>query len=445
MKLKKQAGWYAAVALAAVGVIAAIAHAANIVYQGNLLQSSGQAYSTTPSLNLNTVGIGALSAQVTYSSANFVASTFVDGQQSTGSFTVVTNTALSTATASNYLTVNSNTGLTGLVLTLPGFTFTNGVDWATQDVASDTAKSIATALRIAGVLTSQATNSAVIYTTAPTYGTYYNSYAMTSSRPIAVSFNTATMTGGQDNAIISINGVKLKQHDSWVAGATAALSATAIAAAINANTVLNKLLTAQALGAVVTATSTFAGANAWALKSSTVAITTNNPAMTGGVAPSFALGGQAITSSNGFTLALPVLYVSGSASIGGLTTGTTYYAYPVSSTSLELVKYATSAVAGVPASDFVTFTSSTTQLSEHTSTLTALPWTGTAGFYWQNSNDGINWTNIATSSVTFSSTTPVGTSQYWSFGYLGAGYIRMNFAAPTTGGALITTPVVGTN
>jgi len=445
--IRRNAGWIAAV----LTIVAVVARAASIIYNQPLVTQPGLAYNATYPLNLVNAGIGTMSAQATFSSATFSNATFVDGQQSTGSFTVTNNGGLSTATASNSLTVVSTTGLQNAWVSVPGYQFYNGIDWATQATASQTATSIATALQTAGLLTSQATNSAVIYATAPVYGPYYNSWFLTTSTPTALSPATAFFQGGQGDAVLSINGVQLKQHRDWTKGTTAALSATAIAAAINSNTTLNKLVKAQAIGAVVTATSTLTGVNAFALTTSTpTAVSVNSPRMTNGVAPAYALGGATLSlPSHGLTLGLPVLYSTGGTpglALGGLTNQTTYYVIPLDANNIQLASSQADALAGT----YITFTSSTTQLSDHTATLSALPITGTPGFYWQVSNDGSNWVNLSVSSVTFGSgggypyTTPP-TSLVYSFGALPFTWIRLNVTGPTTGGIQLNVTAVGTN
>lgn len=440
--MRKNASFYAASVLVALALVSVIAKAATIVYNQALVSQLGLAYSATYPLNLQANGIGALSAQVVYGSATFSSQNFVDGQQSVSSFSIINNAALSTATAANSLTVASTSGLTGASISIPGYVFYNGIDWATQATASQTASSIATALHTAGIVTSQAANSAVIYTTAPTYGRFYNSWQMLSNNS-SVTIATPFFMGGQGKAILSINGSQLKFQDNWAPGATAAASATNLAAAINADPILSTLMKASASGSIVYATSTLAGINAFSLVSSTpAALSVSAAAMTGGTAPSAALSGVLSIPNHSLTTALPVLYVANGLSLGGLTDQTTYYAVPLSANTLGLASSSSNAQAGT----FIVFTSSTTQLAQHTANLAPLAITGTPGFFWEYSNDGTNWNSIVTSSVSIPSpSTLANTSVLYSFGYIGTAYIRLNVAGPTTGGLKLSVQAVGTN
>ncbi len=443
--LRRNTGWIAAALLV---VASALAVRASIIYNQPLVAQPGLAYSTTFPLNLANAGINTMSAQATFSSATFANSTFVDGQQSTGSFNVLSNAGLSSATATNTLTVVSTSGLTGASILYPGFQFYNGLDWAVQATTAATAASIASALQTAGLTTSIPNGSSVINITAPSYGTLYNSYPLSVVGTSNLTVGTPTFQGGQNAAIIGINGVLLKEARDWTAGASASASAANIAAAINANPTLNKLVTAQAIGTVVTATSTLANVNAYALTTtSPTAVSVNSPRMTGGVAPAASLASSVLSlPAHGFTPALPLLYTANGVSLGGLTDQTTYYAIVVDANDLKLASSQTNALAGT----FIAFTSSTTQLSDHTASLSALPITGTPGFFWQVSNDGQNWYSLAVSSVTMGPSggypyaTPA-TTTIWSFGALPYEQIRLNVAGPTTGGINLQVQAVGTN
>lgn len=443
--IRRNAGWIAA----ALTVVMAVGRlAASIIYNQPLVAQPGLAYSTTFPLNLANAGINTMSAQATFSSATFTNATFVDGQQSTGSFTVLSNTGLSTATATNTLTVTSTSGLTGASILYPGFQWYNGVDWAVGATTAATANSIASALQTAGLTTSVPNGGSVINITAPAYGPLYNSYPLTVVGTSNITVGTPLFQGGQGDLIVTINGVQLKQHRDWQKGASAAASATALAAAINANATLSKLVTAQAIGTVVTATSTLANVNSFALTtSSPTAVSVSGVRMTGGVAPAATLASSTLAlPSHGFTTALPLLYTSGGVSLGGLTNQTTYYAVVVDANDLKLASSSSNAQAGT----FITLTSSTTQLSDHTATLSALPITGTPGFYWQVSNDGSNWYSLQVASVTFGSgggypyANPP-TTTIWSFGALPYQQIRLNVTGPTTGGVQLNVTAVGTN
>lgn len=436
--MKKRMGWYAAGLLA----LAMAARASVIVYNALLVNETALAYNNTYSLDLQNVGINALSAQATYSSATINAATFNDGKQATGSLTVLNYAALISARAVNHITVASTSGLDRAVLVLPGYVFTEGLDWKAQGTTSGTAASIAAALAQVPYLSISRSGS-VIYTTAPA-GSYYNSTQMVSSTPTALTVATPYFSGGQDNAIVRINGVSLLQGTDFTASSSNSTTATSLKNAINAKTALSQFLTAAASGALVTSTSTKAGAlyNFTLASSTPTALSVSGAHMTGGTTPADTLGSAAINvPSHGFTTALPVLLTTGGGTIGGLSNNTTYYAIPVTADSLKLATTSTAAVLG----NGVVVTSTSTQLTAHTFTMTPLAITGTPSFKWQVSNDGSSWVDLAVDSVTVSSYSNPPASTLWSFGYIGTRYLRLNVIAPTTGGLYLNVRAIGTN
>lgn len=436
--MRKKIGWFAAGVLA----LATITRAAIIVYNAPLVAAPALAYNNTYSLNLLTNGIGALSAQATYSSATISNATFTDGTQSTGGFTVSNFAALSTAPAVDNITVVSTTGLSFASINVPGYVFTNGIDWATRATTALTAQSLGAALATVPYLSVSVTGSVVYATT--TVGAVYNSYAViTNNANLTVA--TPRFTGGQDNAVFKINGVPFTANRHWSPATSNVATAASIATAINGSPSLSSKLRAQASGAVVTATSTLNGSvyNYLLQTSTPTALSASASNMTGGTNAGFALASNLFTASNGsgLSLALPVLY-TGSPAIGGLSAGTTYYAVPVTGNSFQLSGTSTGALAGT---GLVVITSTNTQLSANTYTLSALPITGTPSFKWQFSNDNTNWVDMAVSSVTVSSYANPPASTLWSFGYIGAQYLRLNVVAPTTGALNLNVIVVGTN
>lgn len=438
--MKMKALWYTAGVLA----LAMVARAGIITYNALLVNEPALAYNNSYVLNLQSNGISALSAQATYSSATIANVTFGDGAQSTGGFMVLNYLALSSASAVNHITVNSTSNLAGAMIALPGYVFSNGIDWATRPTATATAISIASALQAVPFLSVSATGN-VVYATA-TYGSYYNSLGLTSSNSNIV-VATSKFTGGQDNATVKINGVAFQQGKNFYAVTSNAATATSLASGINASS-LNNRLSAGASGAVVTATSTYNGTlyNYLLQTSTPTAIAGSGSNMVNGTNAAFSLGSNIFTASGGSNLsrALPVLY-SGTPAIGGLSSGTTYYSVPTTGNSFMLAKYSTSAVAGNVDLIVVTSTSSQVLANQHTYTLAPLPISGTPGLSWAVSNDGVNYINLAVSSVTINSYTAGGANAYWSFGYIGAQFLKLNVTSPTTGGLNLRVTVIGTN
>lgn len=438
---------------AALALVAAagVAYAVT-VFTGNLVNETALAYDKSYVLDLFKHSIHSVSAAATFSTATVATDTFQDGQQSKGHVTVANFANLNAAKAVNHLTILNNNGLRGAIISLPGYWFQEGLDWRRQATATATAASIATALsKVAGLGVHAA--GTVIYATAPANGSYYNSLSLKSSTPTALSVFSSHFVGGLDNAVLKINGTQLRAGLDYTAATSNAATATSIRDAINNNASLKKYITASANAGVVYATSNYNGANTnFALFTSTQASlalsgspTTipgqpgaANSVMAGGITSAYAINSPKISITNhGLTRALAVLYTQG-ALIGGLTDQTTYYAIPVDVNTVELASSKNNAVAGT----FITFTSSTTQLSQHTASLAPLPFTDVAGFKWQLSNDNSNWDDLTVASITVHSTDLPGTFA-WDFGPITLRYLRANVTAPTTGGLQVKIDMVG--
>lgn len=439
--MKKNTGWYLAGAL----LLAMVARAGVIVYDSVLVNETALAHNATYSIDMQAAGINALSAQAFFSSATINSVSFQDGSQAVGSFTVTNFAALKAAAASNHVTVVSTSNLRGAAIVVPGYVLQNGIDWATGNTTAATAQSIANALATVPWMSVSVVGS-VVYTTAPA-GTYYNSMSFVSTNGNVV-IATPFFTGGQDNAVIAINGAQLRQGLQWTAATSNNATASSLSSAINAWAALNTKVTALASSANVNLTSKLADSlyNYSLVSSSPSALSVSGANMTAGTAPAFRLGSSNFAvPSNGLSLALPVLY-TGSPAVGGLVSGSTYYAVPVDANNFMLSNYSTSAVAGV---DLVVITSTNTQASPDTYTLAPLGIAGIPSFKWQVSNDNATWSDLSVSSITMG---PTGTAYaqppsiyFWSFGYLGVRYIRLNAVAPTAGGISLKVIAIGSN
>ncbi len=419
-------------------------------YSGNLVNETGLAYSNTYLLDMAQYNATQIAAMSFYSSTTFSNQTVVDGRKSSGTITVVDYASLSAAQATIQLTVTTNS----FGATLPNLTFGNcsltmGKDYSRGSSKLVTAQNLASAITSCNSLISAAAApTAVIYATA-TAGSYANSYAFTSNNS-SITVSAARMSGGRDNAVLTINGTALTQGTNYSAVTSSAVTAANLATAISANSTLAATLAVSSnVGAaygVITLASKFNGtAYNYAITSSTpAALTVKDGAnLIGGLDSGFTLNSRKLVASStaGLTLALPVLYAVGSnPAITGLTTGTTYYAVPAGGTSFYLAKYSTSAVAGLTA-DYVTITSTNSGTSQNTYTFAPLAITGTPGFKWQVSNDNSNWDDLSVSSVTMSSYTSPYATTSWGFGTLGYRYIRANVTGPTTGGIYLKIPV----
>lgn len=436
--MKMKIGWCAAILLA----VAMIARASVIVYNQALVNETALAYNKTYPIDLQLNGINTLSAQAVYSSATVANVTFGDGTQSKGNITVVNYAALTLAAASDHLTVSTVNGLTGARLSLPGFVLQEGLDWKAVGTTTGTAASLVSALNHIPFISASRAGS-VVYTTAPA-GSYYNSLQMVSSTPTALTVAALNFAGGQDNAIVSVNGIPLLQGRDFTAATSNAATATSLKNGINANAALNSFLSASVGGAIVYATSTLAGAqyNFGMVSSTPAALSVSGANMTGGTNPADTLGSSIISIPNhGLTTALPVVYSTAGGVIGGLTNLSTYYAVVVDANDVKLASSAAQALLGLG----LTVTSTSTQVTAHTFTLAPVGISGTPSFKWEVSINGLNWTDLAASSVTLSSYSNPPASTLWSFGYIGVRYLRLNVVAPTTGGLGLNVRVIGTN
>ena len=436
-----------------------IAPAGDNSYSGYLVnQPAGVAYSQSYTLDLAKYDASKVSAQVIFSTVIFTSPTFSDGSESTGSVKVIGNglggtggvVGLSSASATDQVTIISTTGLTGACLTVANSVLCYGPQWAKGATVTATAVNLAAAIsRLPNLAASNVAG--VVYATA-TYGSYANSWKFVSNNT-SVTVNTANMVGGADNAVLKIGGVALTQGVQWQAGASTTTAVLSLGNAI-AGAGLSLSTAAQAGGiGVIVATSTLNGtAYNYTLVSSTpTALSVWQPVMVGGLNPGDTLGSGILTagSATGLVNALPVLWTIGSnPAIGGLTTGTTtYYAYPVSATQFELVKYASSAFAGAPASDFVVVTGTNSQVGAHTYTIAPLAFSaGFSTFTWQSSDDNADWVtsaytgNVSTAAIVI---TTLSTAQDLpiDFGVFNYRYLRLNFQAPSSGAVNLVVPV----
>jgi len=381
-------------------------------------------------LNVKSNNLTYATAVAEYDDGTPASKTFTDGQISTGNITVADLAALTTAYASNTITVLSTSNLANAQIALPGYTFKQTIDWRVGASTSATAASIATALAKIPWLT-VTRDYAVITITAKVPGAYYNTIPV-SSNHANITVATPYMAGGQDNAVLTINGIPLRSNLDWYVGATSATAATSIAAAINANTTLAALMTATAnspsAGIVALVSDATGGSKNFSLYSSAPDdLVLSGSAMTGGADSAYSIGsGNIRIPSHGFNLALPVLYTEDTEAILPLVDQTTYYVIPVDANNIKLAERSTDAVAGV----FITLTSSAAP--SHTYTLSPLSIGGTSSFKWEVSSNAVDWSDMSVASVTVSDygTLPLTTS--WDLD-TSKDYIRLSLLAPDSG------------
>lgn len=373
-------------------------------------------------------------AAVVYASASVVGT-------AANAFTMATSSASRVSVSAAVFSGGLAPALLDGFVTYNGTVYRNGINWTdSSGTSTGTAASIVTALNSSQQIVCTSSSSAIVSCTQVAASSAGNSATLTASTNLTVL--TPTFTGGQDNASINIGGVILSYPTNWTLGASSTTTTTAlsIAAAINANIVLNKVLIATNTLNVVNATGTVVGLSTnYTLNSSTPAAL-STVGFTGGLNSAYQLNSAVIAlPAHGFTTALPVLY-TGTPAIGGLTTTTTYYVVVVDSNDVELSSTSAVAVVG----NGIVITSSSSQATTNTYTLAPLAFSqGPAAAFWQVSNDGVSWgtyatttENVAVSSNTFTPVNP-STTTVQDFGPIDYNYIRYNITGPTQGGVAL--------
>lgn len=414
---------------------------------GLIISNPGLAYSNRYVFNLSNADVNTVTASAVYSAGSFSTASFGTGSTSAGTLTIASNSLLTAAAATNTITV-TGAGSNGDSIVIPkvnapgAHVLLAGRDWAYGANTTATAASLAAALQtIPWLQVSPSAN--VITITAPT-GAFYNSIPVTTNHSATLTIAHATMTGGVDAPTVYVNGYGFQAGRDYTVGGSASASATALANAINAKSGLSGQVLATPSSNTVGLASKLTGtvANFTLTTSNSSAISVSAATMTGGTNEAWALNSGKITASaHGFTLGQQLLYSVGSGSpvIGGLTDQTTYYAIPVDVNTLELASSLNNAKAGT----FITLTSSSTLASAESYTLAPLAFSaGSAGFDWEVSNDGTNWTALNTSSVTYSN--GGAGSMSWNLGTLNYTYLSLNVVGPSAGGLNLQVTAQGT-
>ena len=135
--------------------------------------------------------------------------------------------------------------------------------------------------------------------------------------------------------------------------------------------------------------------------------------------------------AHGLTLGLDVLLRATSGTVPGpLVAETTYYAI---NSTVDIVQLATTSAQAIARDPIVLVSSTTT--GTQTYTLIPLAYTGTPSFKWQSSNNGSDWADVNTSSITMSA--PTFTTSMWDFDYVSFSDYRLAIIAPTAGAMYI--------
>jgi hypothetical protein len=188
---------------------------------------------------------------------------FATASKSRASITVASVSSLAGVKATNSITVASNTTLKNKYITVNGKRLRYGYEWKLGATAAATATNIAASLNnIFGIDASAASN--VVYATATAVGTAGNAYSMSSSGS-GLTVGSALFTGGVNAGYIEINGIRLTVGVDCALGGTTSAMATNLSGAILANPGLAKIIVSTHAAAVVYATSTQVGNNAYSL------------------------------------------------------------------------------------------------------------------------------------------------------------------------------------
>lgn len=450
-----------------------VAAPSSIVVDGYLPIPSAASYSST--FSVRTDGISWASAQVVVTSVTQPAQTFTDGTASSATFTVVSYTALSTATAtggtitisSNFWT-NGNLAVSGGGPGLGSFNVSDPANFATGAVSSNTACNLAAAINAFNIVlaTCNVSGSAagVVYTTAAFTGSIWNSFTMNSSSQGTGAYTTVTqLSGGQDNQSVTVNGKTLTANVDFYPVTSVGQTATNLATAITNSSTTTGVI-ASAGGAVVYATSTLVGTGTkYAISSSSQAALTipyTSSSTTTGQATGAMIGGtNAAYLINTSTIALPSNNFGlgqgvwlGGASLAPLVLNTTYYVVtiPPGSTgptaTIELALTSTGAIANVP----IVLTASATKTTTDSFTLNVGPMAGTPTVTLVASNDNSHWLpyattpfNISIPSVSYSAYVATGTVNNFDLGHYNYGYLGVSVVAPTSGAVNILAHIVG--
>lgn len=383
------------------------------------------------------------SAHVVFAASTAPIHTLTSGIKESATITVAnTSSAMIGAQASVTINVSSITGVSADSVTLGGVVFTEGTHWSVGASTTISAANLATRIDAHPdfVATSAGSTVTVKYVT---YGTTGNGIPAATTDSTYLVLSGSTFTGGVNSPTISINGVTLTETTDWAANSSSQTTARNITVAINANATLAAQVIASSAAAVVTVTALTPGRYNYSVSASTTGLATSgfSVGLAGDVDVSNDLFSE---TAHGLTTGYGVRYdtTSGSAP-GGLTTGTTYFAIKFNEDKYKLASSSNNAIAGTA----INITSTPTGLSSYTMTPATFT-AGSAGFYWEVSNDNTNWTrltvnstDLSMSSVTYS--VAGATNKMWDFGALAYKYLRMNFAKPTTGGISLFVRIFG--
>lgn len=215
-----------------------------------------------------------------------------DGTPSTGSFTIATNASLAAASATGSIVIVDTISLRGAKVTIGPYAFVAGRDFVIGTTTSTAASSLVSAINAsqASVTAAYADGDASIALTALGSGTRFNAVSLVTSDTDEMTVSGATLTGGLDNAYVSINAIQLVQGRDFFKQDVSSNTAINLAAAINLNPILHTQVEAVWLGGSSSSVYLRAAVSpvAYKLATSGSPITKSGTAMTGGAAGNLA-------------------------------------------------------------------------------------------------------------------------------------------------------------
>lgn len=415
---------------------------------------SGPISSTqTINVDLNAARVDFLSVTASYSSATLSASAFTDGALSSVNITVNSTTTLAGVASTDFVNVLTTNGLTAAQITINGNPIYNN-GWRVN-FASFTAIDIVTEVNAQpgyGVTASTSTSTQVKLTCIQT-GTFCNNFTLAIVGTSSLTVTGATFSGGTDAGVLVVNGQRFIAGVNYALGTTA-VTATNIAAAMNANSVLSGIVisTAPNGSAILYSTATTIGINNYSVTISTpgnhpVGLTLSSNVYTGGSASAVQTSNNSLNlPSHGLANGTQVLFAKSAGTPPGvLISGTTYFAVVLDANDVQLASTLANATA-TPA--VIVGISTQTTNGGGSFTLSPLAIASPLLLTWNASDDGVNFNpltlpnNVTPTTITVAVTSGQA-STYWDFGQINARYLQLKAQGPTAGAFNLTVTPYG--
>jgi len=304
----------------------------------------------------------------------------------------------------------------------------------------------------------------ILFSTAVVAGTFANGYSLTTSNSLAISTSANFMGGGQNNAVLCVNGTCLTANKDYYPQTSVTQTATNIVTAWNLLTA-SQTVTLVSQAGVISATATVVGtaANSYLITVTTNAITptvlVSSSGITGAQVGTLSGGQASATTINSPIITLPsgsnydatglAVYLSTGSNVAlqPLVWGATYYIIDLATPNqFELAYTSTGALAGAA----IVITSSQTKVTADTFTFNPLALTGLPAYQWMVSNDSVNWLPwVSTtygqtiSSATLSTYYSTGTVNNWDLGHVDYGWVGLQVTPPVTGAISLKVKTIG--